>query len=483
MKIGQTSFAVFVSKLVGSALGFVATLYFARELGASVLGSYALVLALVAWLKLGGRLGISSAMTKRMSEGEEPAAYATAAAVTVAGLGLVLTLLVFAFDNTVQSYVGVDVVASHVGVGVAALVAILLLVGLFESFVGSALTGERKVHVAGALTPLGVGIRSIVQIGLVTAGFGLVGMLTGYAVGGLLVGAAGATALSVRPVRPQRRHFEQLYEYAKFSWLGSLKSRSFNDVDILLLGVFVQPSLVGVYSAAWSVANFLTLFDSAVSSTLFPELSRLDAEGENKSVAGLVEDSLTYGGLLLLPGFVGGGLLGDRLLRIYGPEFVEGVSVLWILILATLLYAYQKQFLNALNGIDRPDAAFRINAIFIATNVVLNVVLISTIGVVGAAVATALSAAVGLTAAFRNLRSAIEFSIPFGEIVRQVLAAVAMGVVVYGTELLVEGVVGLNHNFITVLVLVAVGAAAYFSTLFSLSSTFRATVRENNPLA
>jgi O-antigen/teichoic acid export membrane protein len=48
MRIGQTSVAVFVSKLVESALGFVATPYFAREPGASVLGSYALVLALVA---------------------------------------------------------------------------------------------------------------------------------------------------------------------------------------------------------------------------------------------------------------------------------------------------------------------------------------------------------------------------------------------------------------------------------------------------
>jgi O-antigen/teichoic acid export membrane protein len=252
-------------------------------------------------------------MTKRMSEGEEPAAYATAAAVIVAGLrlGLVLSLLVFALDNTVQSYIGVDVVESHIGVGVAALVAILLLFGLFESFVGSALPDERKVHVAGALTPLGIGVRSILQVGLVTAGLGLVGMLAGYAVGGLLVRVAGATALSVRPVRPQRRHFEALYEYAKFSWLERIKPRSFNDFDILLLGVFVQPSLVGVYSAAWSVANFLTLFDSAVSSTLFPELSRLDAEGERESVAGLVEDSLTYGGLLLLSGFVGGGLFGD----------------------------------------------------------------------------------------------------------------------------------------------------------------------------
>ncbi len=75
---------------------------------------------------------------------------------------------------------------------------------------------------------------------------------------------------------------------------------------------------------AWSIAKFFTLFDSAISSTLLPELSRVDAAGEETIAVTLVEDSLTYGGLLLLPGFVGGGLLGDRLLRIYGPGFVEG---------------------------------------------------------------------------------------------------------------------------------------------------------------
>jgi len=156
------------------------------------------------------------------------------------------------------------------------------------------------------------------------------------------------------------------------------------------------------------------------------------------------------------------------LLRIYGPGFVEGAYALWILIFATLLYAYQKQLLNALNGTDRPDAAFRINASFIATNGFLNVMLISTIGFVGAAVATTLSAAVGVTAAFGTLRSALDFSIPFGEIAWQALAAAVMGVAVYGTELLIESTVGLDHNFITVLVLVAVGAAVLLDAVRTL---------------
>jgi O-antigen/teichoic acid export membrane protein len=372
-------------------------------------------------------------------------------------------------------------VNAYVGEPVAALVVLLFLSGLFQSLTGSALRGERKVHLAGLLTPVGVGVRSLIQIGFVAAGFQLARMLAGYATATLLVALTSLVLLSTGLARPSRAHFTALYEYAKFSWVGGLKSRSFNDVDVLLLGVFVQSSLVGVYSVAWSIAKFLTLFDSAVSSTLFPELSRADADGDSTWVAELVEESLTYGGLALIPGLFDGILLGERLLRIYGPEFGRGTAVLWILILATLLYGYQKQLLNALNGIDRPKAAFRVNAAFIGTNVVLNVLLISAIGVVVAAVATAASEAIGVGLALSTLRTEVDFGIPFEEILQQFLAAGAMAGVVTGTEFLIETATTLNHNFATTILLVSVGTLVYGFSLLGLSSTFHSTVYENTP--
>ena len=472
MRIGQTSVVVFVSKFVGSALGFVATIYFARELGAEVLGYYALVIALVAWLKLGGHLGISSAMTKRMSEGEEPAAFASASVILVSILGLGLSLLVLVFRPVINDYVGASV---------AYLVAVLLLVGLFQALTNAALQGEHKVHLASLLTPLGIGARSVIQIALVSIGFGLMGMLVGAAIGSVIVGSIGLLVLSTKLTRPRRSHFDELIGYAKFSWLGGLKNRSFNDVDILLLGVFVQSSFVGVYSAAWSISKFLTLFDSAISSTLFPELSRANAENSDETVSTLIEDSLTYGGLLLIPGLFGGWLLADRLLKIYGPEFVQGTTVLWVLILATLLYSYQKQLMNAMNGIDRPDAAFRINLVFIASNVVLNLVFISTLGFVGAAIATAISAALGLALSMYVLRSMVSFAIPTNELARQFAAAAIMAGGVWTVEKLI-GMTNVTHNFAILVSLVIIGAGTYFGTLFCISKSFRTTVLANSPI-
>lgn len=472
MRPGQTSLVVFLSKLLGSALGFLATIFFARVLGAEILGYYALVMAIVSWLVLAGRVGVTKAMTKRISETEEPAAYFTASAIIIGGLGAVTAGGVLLLNDYVDSYVGESV---------AVFVAVIVLVKLFYNFTDAALEGERKVHVAGVLQPIQIGTYSLVQVSLVAAGFGLVGMLVGYVVGGILIGLVGLWYLSVGIERPRVRHFRSLADFAKYAWLGGLQSRSFNDVDIVVLGVFVSPALVGIYSVAWSIAKFLTLFGGAVSQTLFPEMSSADAADDRTAVRGFVSDSLTYGGLVVIPGLFGGALLGERLLGIYGPAFTEGATVLVVLIAATLLYGYQRQLLNALNAIDRPDRSFRINAVFVVTNVVLNVALIAWLGIVGAAIATALSAALGATLAFVSLRSILSFPVPIGEIGRQLLAAIAMSLVVYA-GLVVAATTGVTHNAAVVLALVTVGAGVYFSVLFTISTTFRETVRANSPV-
>jgi len=479
MRVGQKSFIVFASKLVASALGFVATIYFARELGAEVLGYYASVLAIISWLALAGDFGVGSAMRKRISEGQEPSKYFTASVVLVIGLGIVISAAVLLADGLVDSYVGAPV---------AAFVAGLLLIELFYISTNAALEGEQRVHIAGLLSPVKIGTRSAVQISLVIAGLGLSGMLIGYAVGGVLIGFIGLLLLSAGLARPERRHFESIVDFAKFSWLGRLQSRTFNEVDILVLTALVPSALVGVYSVSWSITKFLTLFGSAISSTLFPELSRADSEGSDETVSTLITDALAYNGLLIIPGLFGGGLLASRLLRIYGPEFVQGSAVLWVLILAALVYGYQEQFMYALNALNRPDIAFRVNAVFIIANVVLNIGLVATFGVLGAAVATAISATLGLVLSYFALRSLISFHIPIIEIGKQFFAAVAMSGAVYASQLLVSGssiafeaVPVLTANTVMVLLFVCIGGGAYFVVLLGLSPRLRETIRSNLP--
>lgn len=480
MKLGQTSIVVFLSKLLGSALGFLATLYFARELGAEVLGVYALVLTVVGWLALVGQLGIGKAAEKRISEGEDRGKFFVATVLLVGLLGVVLTIGVVLSQPILESYI--SEFDAYVAISVVWFVIGLLFVLFFYKIVIRTLRGQQMVHIAGLLDPVKVGSQSLIQIGLVMMGYGLLGMLVGYIIGGIFIGVIGLFWITIRPTLPKKRHFQSLFDYAKFSWLGGFKSKTFNEVDILLLGVFVPSALVGVYSVTWTISKFLDLFGTAVRETMFPEISQSSAQKSSQAAAGMIEDALAYTGLIAIPGLIGGVILGERLLRLYGEEFVEGVSVLGLLILAVLIYSYQKQLMNGLNGLNRPDLAFRINAVFVTLNATLNLGLIYLYGIEGAAVATALSAAVALVLSYYMLSQLISFSFPAPELARQWVAAIVMGGIVFGSLEVIETIGVINHNATIVVGLVVLGSGTYFLTLLTISREFRDTVNRNLPV-
>jgi len=475
MQIGQTTFIYFISKIVGSILGFFATIYFARVLGEVVLGQYALVLALIAWLGVVGKVGFSSAITKRISENKEPTQFLGAGVVVMFSLMVIVGFFVVIFRAPINAYIGVPV---------AEFVLLLLFLKLYKNLVNASLKGNHLVHAYAVLSSGNQIITAVAQISLVAIGLSLTGMLWGYAIALVVTATIGLLFLGLRPSLPEKHHIISLFNYAKFSWLGSMRSRTFDTVDIAVLGLFVSQGLVGIYSVAWSLSKFLDIFGSAISSTLFPEMSKVSAKNDLNAISGLVTDGLAYAGLILIPGLVGAAVLSDRLMNIYGESFVAGAEILTILIVSLLVYTYNKQLLNTLNAVDRPDLAFRANAIFILTNIALNIILIWQIGWIGAAIATALSAGIGLIFAFYYTRRLITFELPTSEISRQWIAALFMGLVVYATRQIGEtNWEWINdYNAIFVVVLVSLGAAIYFLSLLAISAQFRKTVDRNLPI-
>ena len=476
MKLGQTSIIYFVSKIVGSFLGFLATIYFTRTLGENIYGFYAVTLALVSWLGLVKNVGFGQAMIKRISEGQESDAFLTAGTAIKGALTLLVVLGVGFFQDQINAYVGQPV---------AEFVVLLLVVSIFSGIVSSALKGSHLVHIYAPLSTAKQGAKSVFMIAFVYIGWELSGMLLGYALGSVLISIVGFWFVKPSLTVPQWRHVTSLFDFAKFSWLGSLRKRAFKDMDILVLGLFVPSGLIGIYAVAYALSEFLDIFGTALKNTLFPELSKRATTDDHDIIRTLTNDAISYAGLFVIPGIVGGTILGDRLMRIYGDGFEIGSQVLPILLVGMLAYSYNKQLLNTLNGINRPNLAFRANAVFVVSNLVLNVFLVYTLGWVGAAIATATSAGIGLTFGFYYTRRHVGFTIPFAEIARQWTAALGMGIVVYAVRELGETNWTWidDFNAVFVVLLVGIGAAVYFILLLCISSTFRTTVTNNLPFA
>ncbi|QLH78913.1 polysaccharide biosynthesis C-terminal domain-containing protein [Halosimplex rubrum] len=462
MQHGRTAVLHFLAQVVRSLAGFGTTLFAARYFGAAGLGVYSQFLALLFWVKLPGD-SMTSAVSKRMSESETTVGHFSAGLLVVVGYGIVVGLAVAVVRGPVNDFLGIDA---------ALLLVALVVVNMAFDIVKSGFVGDKRVAVSGWLGTAEQVLRLGGQVAFVLGGAMVLGLVYGHILSLFVFTLFGLVLLRDRLAVPDRSDLTELRTFAQYSWLGNLKGLALNWMDILVLGIFVGDDLVGIYTASWTLASFLTLASKSIATTLFPELSDLGDRGDFEKARELVTDAMLFSGVFLIPGGFGAAVLGSELLQVYSAEFATGGTVLVILIGARLFHAFGGQFIGALNGLDYPELAFRINAVFFATNFVLNVVLVYLYGWYGAATATLLSTVVYVVLGWTLLtREVGVIRIPYRAIAHQVFAGAVMAAVVWTVRPATP-----NPLYVTV-ALVAVGAAVYGLVLVTVSAPVRGKLR------
>jgi O-antigen/teichoic acid export membrane protein len=459
MRLAGTAVFYFITQVIRTGVGFLATLYFARNLGADILGKYFVVVALLAWINIPWQ-GINTALSKRLSEQEDQDEFFSSALSLNIVLFAIMTFIIIVLRDYVNRYVGVEVHIFLIYL-IAGQILLLTAEGILQ--------GENKVEWAGITNTVDQLARACIQVLLIAIGFSFTGLLIGHAAGLIMAGLLGFVLIDVKPSIPDKKHLESIYSYAKFAWLGKMKYRTFGWMDTLVLNLFVASSFIGVYEIAWSIASFLVIGTIAISSTLFPEISKESHEENLEEVRNLLDESLVFAGILSIPGIFGALVLGSDLLRIYGEEFTQGAWILTILVLARTIGAYSRQTLNTINAVNRPDVAFRINSAFIISNIILNITLIYLFGWYGAAIATAVSTGIILGLSYRSLCSILgSFQPPYKEIAVQVSAGAVMGVIVWVIREFSPW-----NNLYAVVGMVFFGAGVYFLLLVLFSGRIR----------
>ena len=221
--------------------------------------------------------------------------------------------------------------------------------------------------------------------------------------------------------------------------------------------------MTGVQTCALPIFASQSLY-----SALFPALSELDAKDDMGAFSSILDEALRYAGIICFPGIIGLALVGSTVLRVYGAEFTDGAVIAVLIGVFALFSSYQGQFQTALNALNRPDLSFRVNALFVVVNVTGNVVLVATVGWVGAAVATTVSMGVALIYAYILTNRQVDVELPVRDVGHQIAAAVIMGIVVYLVEYAIA-----SFPYYFVVVSVGVGVITYSIVLLSISQPVR----------
>lgn len=461
MRLEKETISHFLSQFLVSVAGFVATFAIARILGAEGVGIYALGVAVLTIAQIPAE-GILRGINKRVSEGVEQGNYASAGVLAVVVTGIVISAAILGLRHQVNDFVGADV---------AAVLVVILVTSLVARAIRNVLKGEKKVAIGGWIGALERVSRATFQIGLILLGFGVVGLFWGHAAAMVVAALIGVLFVGVEPTVPGYRHFSETIHFGKYSWLTNTKSKSFGWMDTIVLGFFVASSQVGIYEVSWTLASFFALVSKSIEQVLFPEISELNARGKGERIRTYLNEGLSYAGLLLIPGFFGAVAIGEDILRIYQPEFTQGYYILLLLVLARTAHSYGSQLIFAIEAVNRPEVAFRVNMAFIVVNTLLNITLIWAFGWHGAAVATLLSSILIFGLAYYFLSTLMEPpSIPYTPVGKQLIASLLM----VGGVLSLEYLLPTSHP--VTLSLALIGGGIYFVSLATLSSEFRTKV-------
>jgi O-antigen/teichoic acid export membrane protein len=422
------------------------------------LGVFVQATALIAVITLPVKT-LTGAASKRVSERQEPDKYFTACVIILIGFVIAIGTLMLVGSSLLNSYLGAPV---------AGLVILYMASNSINNIYTSVLTGEKKVVASGVLNAIEQGLRFLLQFSLILLGYTLAGLFFGQIFS--LIGAAlvGVYVSDLRIKRPSWFHARRLLNFAKYTWMSQIKGRSFSWMDILILGVFVESSLVGIYEVSWTLASVLILVSQSVQQTLFPELSELGVDQEYAKVRHFLEEGLVFVGIFAIPGLFGSLVIGEDLLMIYRPIFGQGQPVLLLLIVARLVDAYASQLISVIAAVDYPEFVFRVGVMFTVVNIGLNLLLIWHFGWIGAAVATCLATVVELVLGYVYLSEIIgRVIVP----VRTIGAQIGAGCFMAGVLFVVTRFIAVTNY--TVIAFVGLGAVIYIGVLLGISSRVR----------
>lgn len=451
-----------VAKILMAAIGFAGTIIFARVLGSAKFGGYYLLLMIAEILKKPVD-GWSAAARKRYSE-VTSAKDEIICIQILAPILLVTIVAIFAypFNTEIVRYTGIP--RSYILL--IFLLGSLSIYSVFEKILGA--TG-----LVGRQTGIDT-VRSIItlvfQAVLVWYGTGAFGMAVGLGLATLLSVPLLLWSFEFSVGIPTRETIHSLAIFAKDSIPYAFVSKAWDRYDIFLIGLILSPAIVGYYEVAYKLVVPATFVSAMIGTIMMPRTSNLKSKDEKINTD--VVNSLSFASLFAIPIFFGALVIPEKLIvTAYGPEYRKASTLLIGLALYQIFNTQSTVFGDILAGLDRHHLNLRISLLAFGVNIIFGYLLIFEYGALGVVAATIIASTIEYVLCAYLLRS---YDIPV--VSKTVFHELLAGLLMYVTLIPVAEFVDINSWF-TLLVVVGIGGAIYFVSLFTISTRIRVVIK------
>jgi len=419
-QISRHSAVFFLGTLFTAAAGYFFKIYVARVLGAGALGVYALGMTLVGFFGLLNGLGLPQTAARFVAaysatgQNERLHAFFRQSFVLLLAANVTLAGAMLAGGP----WLARKVYHSPELAGCFHLFAGLLVLSGFTTFLGQVLAGYKDVALRTVITNfISSPLNIILSVLLLAAGMGLSGYVMAQIASGVVVlGLLFAAVWRLTPVAVRKFNAEvpkmgaEVYWFSAAAFGVSALEFLLAQADKVMLGIFLDVRQVGIYAIAGALIGFVPVVLQSVNQIFSPTIADLHARGE-RALLGRLFQTLTKWILgLTLPLACVMIVDAKPLMRLFGPAFEAGWLVLVLGTLGQLINAGVGSvgYLLLMSGNQR--RLIRVQAIMAVFLIGVTAVLARPFGIVGVALAAALTNAVSNYLSLREVRAALQLS-------------------------------------------------------------------------
>jgi len=386
---------IFGGRIVKVGLLFVVQILIARILGTSAYGSVVLAGTVIGIGSLLGNLGMPRGLIRNIPHYEDSPAEARGilqAGVVSATLGgLLFGGLIFVAAPTIATVVFNDSSLTDLFRIAAVAVPLSVLTQTGVSIARAARTAKPQVIVNHFLSPIA---RALFVGGLVVAGYGAAGAITGVVFVQITAAAAAGVlayrTLSVTLRGPATPKYREMLMFSLPLVMAAGIDFLVVNTDTFLIGTFLTPARVGIYNSAFRLRTAGLFFFHPLTYLLPPVLTRLAAESKMTEARRTYQLVSKWTILLTTPLFLAVLLFPEVAIQLsFGSNYLAASLPLRTLMLPVMVTVLLGANEKALVALGHNRISLYVNGIVVAINIVLNVLLIPQIGIAGAAVASA----------------------------------------------------------------------------------------------
>jgi O-antigen/teichoic acid export membrane protein len=380
----QSVARTFATRVLVLVVGMMTSVLVARVLGPAGRGSYFLAVTVAALVTQLGNFGMHASNTYYVSRDRSllPALLGNSLAAGTGFLALVVTIASvvawFAPATLPVREALAWMLVPSIGLGLVYLLLQNLLIGIGD---------VRRYN----RIELGQALLTVVLMGAVVA----IGRDTPTS---LLAAATTATfGAAIAAYRRLRKHcsvrpwispslLTRALGYGSRAYLAALASYLVLRLDVILIGYMLPAEQTGYYSISATLADKLQVLPVVIGTLLFPRLSAMTAAEEQWFAARRVARA-TFVVMVVLAGTVAA-LAHPLVEMLYGPRFLPALPSFYILLPGVVLLSTNMVFMNYFASRGMPPVTVIATAGAAALNVGLNLALVPSMGIAGAAVSS-----------------------------------------------------------------------------------------------